>query len=219
LSLSAADILLQVERSLSPRVVVFDLGGVLVPPEGSIGDLAAELGVGHEALSAAYWRVRDDYDRGGPSAEFWEQVTAEVGRRVGRSRFDRLDAIDAARWSSLTVGVESLLAEVTRARVPLAVLSNAPVSLAATVRAAPWSLAFRTLLFSSDVGVMKPEPAIYVMAADLLDVPSRQIAFFDDRQPNVDGALDQGWQAHLWTGPSDARRILARHGRTAVHHR
>lgn len=188
---------------------MFDLGGVLVPPEGSIGDLAAELGVAPEALAVAYWRVRDDYDRGGPSVEFWARVTAEIGSPVGRGGFDRLDAIDAARWSSLALGVEELLAGVTRAGTPLAVLSNAPASLAATVRAAPWSAPFDTLLFSSDVGVMKPDPAIYAVAAERLGLPGCDIAFFDDRVPNVDAARDQGWQAHLWTGPGDARRTLA----------
>jgi putative hydrolase of the HAD superfamily len=197
-----------VERSLSLLTVVFDLGGVLVPPEGSIGDLAAELDVGRVELAAAYWRARDEYDRGGSSTEFWTQVTDEVDRPVGAGGVARLDAVDAARWSIPGPGVESMLADVTRTRTRLAVLSNAPASLAATVRSAPWSSAFSTLMFSSDVGVMKPEPAIYALADDRIGAADDGVLFFDDRRANVEAARRHGWRAHLWTDLADARRVL-----------
>jgi len=197
-----------VERSL-PIVVVFDLGGVLVPGEGSFDDLAAEFGADREDLTRAYWRARDDYDRGGPSATFWGSVNGELGRGLAA---DQLDAVDAARWSSPAPGVVPLLAELRASGARLAVLSNAPAAVAAAVRTALWSAVFEELLFSCDVGALKPEPAIYRELQHRLAVPADQLLFFDDRPVNVAGAQEQGWDARVWTTLHGGRADLVTTG-------
>jgi putative hydrolase of the HAD superfamily len=195
-----------VERS---PVIVFDLGGVLVPPEGSISALAAALDVPRETFALAYWRVRDDYDRGGPSEVFWSSILTEL-RRTADPR--DLDGIDVERWSHPAPGIAGFLADLVDAGLRLTVLSNAPASLAVVVRASSWSTVFSHLVFSSDVGVMKPEPAVYDLAEKTFGVPGQHLVFFDDRPVNVEGARRAGWQAHLWTDLAAARRTLVEAG-------
>lgn len=197
-----------------PRVVVFDLGGVLVSADGLLDDLAGHLGAPVEALGAAYWRVRDDYDRGGPAPAFWGAVGRELGLDLGPGDVDRLDDVDTARWSVPTPPARQLLEDLAAGGTPLAVLSNAPRSLAARVRAAEWSGVFSTLVFSSEVGVLKPDAAVYRAAEEAIGARGDDVTFFDDRQVNVDGALACGWRAHLWTGTADARRLLGPTGVT-----
>jgi len=197
-----------VERSPSP-VIVFDLGGVLVPPEGSVTALAAALDVPREQFALAYWRVRDDYDRGGPSSVFWNSILTEL-RRTADPR--DLDRIDAERWAHPAPGIAEFLADLVDAGLRLTVLSNAPASLAAVVRSSSWSTVFSHLVFSSDVGVMKPEPAVYDLAQTSFGASGEDLVFFDDRPVNVDGARRAGWQAHLWTDPAAARRTLVEAG-------
>ena len=203
-----------VDESARP-CVVFDLGGVLLRPEGPAADLARALGVDVEAVLVPYWRHRDAYDRGGPAADFWGALRHDLlaqGLEPAEVGDDRLDELDASRWARLADGSAELLADLGRAGTTTAVLSNAPASLARTVRAAGWSRGFGELVFSSELGLMKPEPEIYEEVERRTGRPPQELLFFDDRPPNVDGALQRGWSAHLWTGLEPARQVLTAAG-------
>ena len=195
--------------------VVFDLGGVLLRPEGPAAELARVLGVDVEAVLVPYWRHRDAYDRGGPAAEFWGALRhdlATAGLVLTDVGDDELDDLDASRWARLADGSAALLADLEEAGTPTAVLSNAPASLAGTVRRADWSRGFTELVFSSDLGLMKPEAEIYAEVERRTARPPAELVFFDDRPANVEGAVQRGWQAHLWTGLLSARYVLTAAG-------
>jgi putative hydrolase of the HAD superfamily len=200
----------------SPRpCVVFDLGGVLLRPEGPAVELARVLGVEVEAVLVPYWRHRNAYDRGGPAADFWGALRQDLvagGLDVADVPDDELDHLDASRWALLADGSAELLADLDRVGTATAVLSNAPASLARTVRAARWSSGFSQLVFSSDLGLMKPEPQMYEQVERRTGRPPQELVFFDDRPPNVEGAAQRGWQAHLWTGLAPAREVLGAAG-------
>lgn len=51
---------------------------------------------------------------------------------------------------------------------------------------------FDYILLSYKVGLTKPDPLIYMMAAEKLDVPTQECVFIDDRQVCVDGAISVG---------------------------
>ena len=199
-----------VEHAARP-VVVFDLGGVLLRPEGPAAELARLLEVDVEALLVPYWRHRDAYDRGGPAADFWGALRRDLGA-AGVDHADvadeELDALDASRWARLADGSAELLADLEQAGTATAVLSNAPASLARTVRAAGWSRSFAQLVFSSELALMKPEAQIYATVEQRTGRPPSELLFFDDRPANVDGAAQRGWRAHLWTGLDPARAVL-----------
>lgn len=188
------------------RTVVFDLGGVLVPPSRVIPVLAAEVGVSEAAFADAYWRGRVAFDLGGDTAAYWSGVVAALGREPEPALLERLASVDAHKWSDLPPESADLLADLAGER--LAVLSNAPAPLAAAVRAAPWSAAVAALVFSAEVALMKPDPAIYARADELLGTRPGATVFFDDRPENVAAARDHGWDAHLWAGPDAAREVL-----------
>jgi putative hydrolase of the HAD superfamily len=184
---------------------VFDLGGVLVPTDGATSAVSASLGRPETEVAPAYWAFRDDYDRGGELADFWSAVLAEVGVPGDP---EALDAIDCARWSTPAPGVVELIADLDAAGSRVVVLSNAPRSLAATVRAAAWSRGIDQLVFSSDLGLMKPDPAVYAAAEQAYGCRPSELVFFDDRPVNVAGARAAGWGAHLWAGVPAARELL-----------
>ena len=204
-------------RSVRP-CVVFDLGGVLLRPEGPAAELARVLGVDVEAVLVPYWRHRDAYDRGGPPADFWGALRrdlAAAGLAHADVPDDELDHLDASRWAQLADGAAALLDELERAGTPTAVLSNAPASLARVVRAADWSRRFSPLVFSCDLARMKPEAEVYEQVEQRTGRPPQELVFFDDRPPNVAGAAERGWQAHLWTGFAPARQVLVAAGALA----
>ncbi|PWJ47196.1 putative hydrolase of the HAD superfamily [Quadrisphaera granulorum] len=203
------------QNASSPAAVVFDIGGVLSAPEGAVPAVAAALYLPVSTVEAAYWAPRDAYDAGGSLAEYWDAVGARVGLDLA-DRAAELDALDARRWAAIAPQSEALLAEVVTAvrerGSKLAVLSNAPASLAAVVRAAAWSQPFDVLVFSAAAGVAKPDPAIYELVERSLDLPGEQLVFLDDRPVNVEAARARGWRAHLWRNADDARERLVDEG-------
>jgi putative hydrolase of the HAD superfamily len=55
-----------------------------------------------------------------------------------------------------------------------------------------WPEMFDTVVISGEVGLRKPEPAIYRLTAERLGLPPEQCVFVDDLRPNVQGASAVG---------------------------
>ncbi|MGI5284402.1 HAD family hydrolase [Nonomuraea polychroma] len=199
-------------QSVGSLLVVFDLGGVLAPSGRAIPAVSEVLGVPEEILAGPYWAYRDAYDAGGASDDYWRCVAEALGRSIDSRLVERLDQVDVASWATIAADAASLLTELAGRGTTLAVLSNAPASLATAVRASPWSACFHKLIFSSDAGVLKPDPMIYKIADAALRPPSSGVVFFDDRPVNVAAARAHGWRAHVWTGCGEALEVLAREG-------
>jgi epoxide hydrolase-like predicted phosphatase len=51
---------------------------------------------------------------------------------------------------------------------------------------------FDGVVISGEVGLRKPDPAIYALAAERLALPPEQIVFIDDLRPNVRAAAAGG---------------------------
>jgi len=196
-----------VDRSLT---VVFDLGEVLVPSRAVLPLLAAELGITVEELDAAYWAGRVAYDLGGSPEEYWTSVLTALGRAPDPELLRRLTYVDSTKWSTLPQASVDLLAHMQGAGVRLCVLSNAPGPLAAAVRAAPWSSGIAHLVFSADVALAKPDPAIYAHADATYGTAKGDVVFFDDRVENVEAARGHGWDAHVWAGADAAIDTVVR---------
>lgn len=55
-----------------------------------------------------------------------------------------------------------------------------------------WDALFDTVVISGEVGLRKPDPAIYALAAERLGMPPEEIVFVDDLAANVRGAVEAG---------------------------
>jgi FMN phosphatase YigB (HAD superfamily) len=51
------------------------------------------------------------------------------------------------------------------------------------------------IVYSHEVGLAKPDPAIYELTASRLGVAGEEIVFLDDVEVNVEGARRAGWHA------------------------
>jgi putative hydrolase of the HAD superfamily len=55
-----------------------------------------------------------------------------------------------------------------------------------------WPELFDAVVISGEVGLRKPDPEIYALAADRLGLPAESIVFVDDLPPNVRAATAAG---------------------------
>jgi putative hydrolase of the HAD superfamily len=178
--------------------VLFDYGGVLCTPqpEADRAALVALAGAGDAGeFWAAYWAHRDAYDKAELTpAAYW---TAVLGSEP--ADLDALDAADVAGWSH---PYEETLALLPRLRAGLALLSNAPASLATAVDAMAWTDLVPHRFYSCRLGATKPDPAAYEAVLAALGAEPGQVTFVDDRPANVAGAAAVGLRAVHFTGPA-----------------
>ena len=195
--------------STDVQLVIFDIGGVLCIQGFDVAAAAAVLGAEPAALEAGYWAGRDRYDRGCSSTAYWAGVAAASGApRPEPGAVAQLVELDCQRWRSVAGEVSAMLDSLARRGCRLGLLSNAPKPLAETVRAASWSAGFEHRVFSSDLGLMKPDPRCYQVVLARFGVPAASAAFFDDRPENVAAAAQLGIQAQLFPGAGGVQRIF-----------
>ncbi|GAA3120759.1 putative hydrolase of the HAD superfamily/hydrolase [Kribbella aluminosa] len=71
-----------------------------------------------------------------------------------------------------------------------------------------WDGMFDDIVISGEVGLRKPEPEIFLLAARRLNLKPEECVFVDDLQLNVDGARAVGMTAILHTEYDETRRAL-----------
>jgi putative hydrolase of the HAD superfamily len=63
-----------------------------------------------------------------------------------------------------------------------------------------WNL-FDGAVVSAEIGILKPDPAIFRHATEKFRLLAEEAAFFDDIEANVDGARSIGIEARIFTSP------------------
>jgi putative hydrolase of the HAD superfamily len=184
--------------------VLFDYGMVLSgPPDaGARRRMEGVLGVGPEALQAAYWRYRDEYDRGRLSGEtYWLAVGAELNRPTDKATIRELLEADTALWGQPNGAMIAWAAALQAAGVRTGILSNLGDGMEAGIRSRfEWLGGFAHCTFSHRTGMAKPDEAIYMLAAQGLATPAEAILFVDDREENVAAARAVGMMAICYAG-------------------
>ena len=153
-----------------------------------------------EGFHSLYWEHRPAYDRADvPASEYWCRV---LGQEPDASRLAELFRWDVAMW--LHPHEESVAAALRAAErgYRLAILSNAPVEVAAAIDTLPWLAPFERRFFSCDLRAIKPDPAAYSQVLAGLDAQPEQVVFVDDRPDNVTAAQDLGLRAVLYREPT-----------------
>lgn len=83
-----------------------------------------------------------------------------------------------------------------RGRVRLGLLSNAGAGARRRLEERGVAACFDDVVTSGDVGLAKPDPAIFRLAARRLGVAPEACAFVDDTEGHVLGAREVGMRAH-----------------------
>ena len=69
---------------------------------------------------------------------------------------------------------------------------------------------FDPCVLSCRVGFRKPEPGIYLKAAEMAGLPPRECLLVDDRPENLEGGRRVGMQGLLFAGAAGLARDLGR---------
>lgn len=192
------------------RWLLLDYGEVLstAPPADEWDRLratAGPVGADADAFHARYWEHRPGYDRGDTTVgDYWGLV---LGDAPEREQLHELIRWDVAMWlHPQGPSVEAARRAAGRG-LQLAILSNAPVEVAAGIDALEWLEPFERRFFSCELRATKPEPAAYRQVVQALGAEPEDIVFFDDRPPNVHAASALGLRAHVFTEAAQIDQI------------
>jgi len=176
------------------KAVILDLGNVLVAydHQHTLEALAAVSAVGVDELRAIITpAVSHAVEIGDMDGAALHELLVQ---RAGATRdFDRFFA---ALCSSMTPDQDALdyaLALQARPDATVAVLSNTNQLHVRWLDAnVPELQKFDLVMMSNEVHLAKPDPAIFLLALELLDLPAEQTIFIDDLAENVDAARSLG---------------------------
>jgi putative hydrolase of the HAD superfamily len=200
--------------------IVFDFAGVLFgwhPPSLLRREIPARA---FDEPSAAHWAGLIFQGYGGDWAEFdrgtvsAEELTRRIARRTGLGEAEVRRVVDGVAGELRPIeATVALLRRLREAGRDLYFLSNMPAPYAERLEALhPFVGWFKDGVFSARVGWVKPEPAIFDLAARRFAAAPGELLFFDDVGAKVDAARRAGWNAQLFTDAAGCEAELRGRG-------
>lgn len=180
------------------RAVVLDIGSVLEVIDDHVFPAPFEQrhGLAPGAVAAA-----SDWPRDAMLGQISEADTrAHWQRRLGLTdaQADEL-AADSWRWyvGTLDQRLFDWFAGLRARGLRAGILSNSGPGAREAERHYGFEAITDVLVYSHEVGLKKPDPAVYELTRSRLGVESGEIAFLDDVAANVAAARAAGWHAVL----------------------
>ena len=185
---------------MQPKVVVFDLGKVLVD---------FDYGIAARKLATLAKVPPDDVRRlvdQSPllvqletglmnSARFFREVCAATGFCGDQKQFDAL-------FADIFSPIDAMIDLHARLRVPTYIFSNTNDIAVRHIRERfPFFANFTGHIYSYEHGAMKPDPKLYEVVEKMTGASGGEILYLDDRAENVETGRQRGWQVILHESP------------------
>ncbi len=205
------NILTNPSRSPEIQCVIFDLGGVLIeldgPPVSPENNKLEGDAIWNQWLHSPAVR---EYESGRCDREaFAEQIIVEMQLQDSAEAF--LHYFE--HWPTGFYPESQQILEKLSSQVKLACLSNTnELHWQRFSKQSSIFNLFDMTFMSFEVGLMKPDLAIFDSASRRIELPHDTLLFLDDNQMNVDAARASGWHAEKTRGPAEVISCLKQYG-------
>jgi putative hydrolase of the HAD superfamily len=144
-----------------------------------------------------YWADRSALDEGKLTGiAFWQKFLRDAGMPPNQEMVEELNRWDVRLWTTENPAMLAWQLAIKQRGLLTAILSNMGDDVLASVeRKFDWIHRFDVLVWSCQLGVVKPDPAIYRHMLNELAVQPEETLFIDDRLPNIEAARALGMQA------------------------
>src|SRR5208282_334132 len=185
------------------RAVILDYDLVLCksPREEHVDRMATAFGVDHHTFWRLYEQNRGPLDKGELTpAAYWKSLARDAGTKVDGFTIERLQDLDIDMWDTLEEPLFEWVQRLQANGYKTALLSNSDLRFVAHLRKnRPWLRLFDVCVFSSEVHLIKPDPAIFRYTLEKLGMDASGVLFIDDRFSNVSVARSLGIEAIKFT--------------------
>ena len=181
------------------RAVVFDYGMVLTGPQDPEAHAALMriTGLPLDRFESLYWADRHAYDEGKLTGlAFWQKFLRQAGLPPDQKRVEELNQWDARMWTTQNPAMLAWQQQLKQRGLLTAILSNMGDNVLENMeRTFDWLPRFDVLVWSYQVRMAKPAPAIYRLVLKRLGTRPEETLFLDDRPVNVEAARALGMLA------------------------
>jgi len=198
------------------EAVIFDYGKVLSNSEDPQAQrkLIALTGLDRATFDRHYWAHRHAYDLGELNGHtYWQKFASDAGLSFPPERIDDLIETDVVMWTSLNEEMLAWVICLQEAGIKTAILSNMGEDILAYMRQEfGWLAHFQHHTWSCELGIAKPDPAIYLHTCEKLKSDPRKTLFLDDKPENIEAASNVGLNAVLFENIEKLRADLEARG-------
>ncbi len=198
------------------RAVIFDYGMVLTgqPNQEAHAAMLRITGLPFDRFERLYWADRHAYDEGKLTGiAFWQKFLRDSGLNLAESAAEELNQCDARMWTTQNPAMLAWQLRLKQRGILTAILSNMGDSVLANMkREFDWLPRFDVLVWSYQLHMAKPDPAIYLHTLQQLGTRPDETLFIDDKQVNVDAARDLEMPAILFSSIERLRHDLVASG-------
>ena len=181
------------------RAIIFDYGMVLTGPQDpeSHAALLRITGLPLDRFESLYWADRHAYDEGKLTGlAFWQKFSSEAGLALSPATIDELNHLDARMWTTQNPAMVAWQQQLRQHGLLTAILSNMGDNVLANLqREFLWIHNFDVLVWSFQHLMAKPDPAIYRLVLEKLNVQPGEALFLDDKLVNIKAAQALGMHA------------------------
>jgi putative hydrolase of the HAD superfamily len=203
---------------LALRAVVFDYGIVLTgPPDATAwANLLRITGLPEERFEPLYWANRPALDEGKLTGiGYWQKFLRDAG--LPPDHAEELNRWDQRLWTVENPVMVAWQCKLKQRGLLTAILSNISDNVLESVeREFDWIHRFDVLVWSYQLGIIKPNPAIYRHTLAELGTLPGETLFIDDKRPNVEAARALGIQAIEYSSVEQLREELIAKGLDGV---
>lgn len=197
---------------MTPSVVVFDIGGVLVDWQPHLA-WSDDLGLegAQEFLARTGFIERNARADGGVT---FAELAEEVADRTDSALFAEYVARYARTVQNVIPGTWVLIDRLHAKNVPVHAITNwSAETWPEGIKAQPrLGEVFGTTVVSGQEGIMKPDPRIFHILCRKAGVAAVDCVFIDDSPHNVEGARAVGMDAIHFTGADALELALTERG-------
>ena len=181
------------------RSVVFDYGMVLSGQQDPEAHAALQriTGLSLERFESQYWANRHAYDEGKLTGlAFWRKFLEDAALDLPAGTAEELNRWDARMWTTQNAAMLAWQLKLKQRGLLTAILSNMGDNVLENMeREFDWLPRFDVLIWSFQLRIAKPDPAIYLHVLKELGTRPKETLFLDDRLVNVEAAQALGMVA------------------------
>ena len=197
----------------APQAVVFDYGGVLAKPnrDVAIKFLCRSLHISAEELKKTKPEREAFFKNGQSEKEFWLQFALQKNIELPE---DWTANFSAAMKTALGTKATmfALVDELKKQQIPVGLLSNVNERSARFIRSFGFYSPFDPCLLSCELGMEKPNPKIFQILVEKMQLSPHDIVFIDDLPENIAAAKKVGIDAILFKSSKQIRKALEKRG-------
>ncbi len=189
--------------------IIFDWGGIFSYSGDPLSrpEIIKKLKKDRNSINISLANSIDDFSRGKiTSSEYWHNYAKALNIPGYTPQKLKKIYLKYTPNHGMLNFLESL-----SLKYSVALLSNLNIDMkTAIIKGLHIDKYFKHMIFSNDVGLLKPEPSIYLMTLKMLGLSAPETVFVDDTLENIEAAKKLGMKTVLFNSEKQCRTELKR---------